>query len=233
LAPRAQAHIAALENEYAVSPKSPLLSTTVQKNAWVCGAWRGGRAAAGAAGGAVRLRAGGGRACGAWRCGRTQAGAAAAADAAPPRPAPPFRAGDNTRGQLGVVGKSVLVPQAIQVGRVRGGGGGERRCGGGRRRGARRPAPAAGGGGPAGARQRRPQRSLHRPAPRPRRARRQAGGRWAAIALSDSHAAGLTSQGTVFTWGSNTRGQLGHGEKCPAAVDAPVRVAALADMDIK
>jgi hypothetical protein len=34
-----QAHIVALENEYAVSPKSPLLSTTVQKNAWVCGAW--------------------------------------------------------------------------------------------------------------------------------------------------------------------------------------------------
>jgi hypothetical protein len=69
--------------------------------------------------------------------------------------------------------------------------------------------------------------------PSPRPAPLQAGGRWAAIALSDSHAAGLNSQGQTYTWGSNTRGQLGHGDKCPAALDAPVRVAALADMDIK
>lgn len=32
-----QAHLSPIEQEYAVSPNSPLLSTTVQNNAWVCG----------------------------------------------------------------------------------------------------------------------------------------------------------------------------------------------------
>jgi alpha-tubulin suppressor-like RCC1 family protein len=62
---------------------------------------------------------------------------------------------------------------------------------------------------------------------------KQTAGRWAAIAVSDSHAAGLACGGGLFTWGANNRGQLGHGDKCPGAIDAPVAVAALAGVDVK
>lgn len=58
-------------------------------------------------------------------------------------------------------------------------------------------------------------------------------GRWAAVAISDHHAAGLAGGGQLFTWGSNNRGQLGHGDKCPGAIDAPVQVAALGDCEVK
>ena len=61
----------------------------------------------------------------------------------------------------------------------------------------------------------------------------QAVGRWAAISVSDNHAAGLTCEGHIYTWGANNRGQLGHGDKCPGVIDAPVQVSALSDMDIK
>lgn len=61
----------------------------------------------------------------------------------------------------------------------------------------------------------------------------QAVGRWAAVSVSDNHAAGLTCEGHIYTWGANNRGQLGHGDKCPGAIDAPVQVASLADMDVK
>ncbi|KAI8468357.1 MAG: regulator of chromosome condensation 1/beta-lactamase-inhibitor protein II [Monoraphidium minutum] len=115
----AGAHLSSLEQEYAVSPNSPLLSTTVQNNAWVCG--------------------------------------------------------ENGRGQLGVSGgQAVQVPQAIQ-----------------------------------------------------------AVGRWAAISVSDNHSAGLTCEGHIYTWGANNRGQLGHGDKCPGVIDAPVQVGALSDVDVK
>ena len=40
----------------------------------------------------------------------------------------------------------------------------------------------------------------------------QAVGRWAAIAISESHAAGLSCDGQLHTWGSNNRGQLGLGD---------------------
>ena len=62
---------------------------------------------------------------------------------------------------------------------------------------------------------------------------RQTVGRWAAIALSDNHAAGLSGEGSLYTWGANNRGQLGHGDKCPGAIDAPVQVSTLSDSDVK
>ncbi|GFR50168.1 hypothetical protein Agub_g12334, partial [Astrephomene gubernaculifera] len=34
-------------------------------------------------------------------------------------------------------------------------------------------------------------------------------GRWAALSLGDSHAAGITARGELFTWGRNHRGQTG------------------------
>lgn len=79
------------------------------------------------------------------------------------------------------------------------------------------------------------------PARRPRAACRcwcrpavsQAVGRWAAIAISDSHAAGLSCDGQLYTWGNNNRGQLGLGDKSPGVVDTPVSVNALADCDVK
>jgi hypothetical protein len=62
----------------------------------------------------------------------------------------------------------------------------------------------------------------------------QAVGRWAALAISDTHAAGLTCDGHLYTWGANGRGQLGQGEGAAAAgAGAPARVAALADADVK
>lgn len=62
----------------------------------------------------------------------------------------------------------------------------------------------------------------------------QAVGRWAAIAISDSHAAGLSCEGQLYTWGNNNRGQLGMGDKAPGVVDTPVPVQALAaDLDVK
>jgi alpha-tubulin suppressor-like RCC1 family protein len=61
----------------------------------------------------------------------------------------------------------------------------------------------------------------------------QAVGRWAAVCVSDNHAAGLTCEGHIYTWGANNRGQLGHGDKCPGVIDAPVQVSALADTEVK
>jgi alpha-tubulin suppressor-like RCC1 family protein len=61
----------------------------------------------------------------------------------------------------------------------------------------------------------------------------QAVGRWAAIAISDSHAAGLSCEGQLYTWGNNSRGQLGMGDKAPGVVDTPVPVQSLADLDVK
>jgi alpha-tubulin suppressor-like RCC1 family protein len=61
----------------------------------------------------------------------------------------------------------------------------------------------------------------------------QAVGRWAAIAISDHHTAGLSSEGQLFTWGANHRGQLGHGDKSPGALDTPVLVNAIADVEVK
>jgi hypothetical protein len=39
--------------------------------------------------------------------------------------------------------------------------------------------------------------------------------------------------GQLYTWGANAKGQLGHGDKCPGAIDAPVQVQALADSEVK
>lgn len=83
------------------------------------------------------------------------------------------------------------------------------------------------------ARARRPALRRERPRLRPAPNVPQAVGRWAAISVSDNHAAGLTCEGHIYTWGANNRGQLGHGDKCPGVIDAPVQVGALSDMDIK
>jgi hypothetical protein len=61
----------------------------------------------------------------------------------------------------------------------------------------------------------------------------QAVGRWAAIAITDSHAAGLSCEGQLYTWGNNNRGQLGLGDKSPGVVDTPVPVQSMADLDVK
>jgi hypothetical protein len=58
-------------------------------------------------------------------------------------------------------------------------------------------------------------------------------GRWAAIAISESHAAGLSCEGQLYTWGANQRGQLGLGDKSPGVVDTPVPVQTLSDLDVK
>jgi hypothetical protein len=101
-----QAHLSPLEQEYAVSPNSPLLSTTVQNNAWVCGAFF------------FRQRA---RAayCIRRRCPPTLLCANAVSEAHPPTTHihdTHTYTGDNGHGQLGISGtQSVAVPQAIQV----------------------------------------------------------------------------------------------------------------------
>jgi alpha-tubulin suppressor-like RCC1 family protein len=61
----------------------------------------------------------------------------------------------------------------------------------------------------------------------------QAVGRWAAIAISESHAAGLSCDGQLHTWGSNNRGQLGLGELFPGVVDVPMPLPSLAGLDVK
>ena len=61
----------------------------------------------------------------------------------------------------------------------------------------------------------------------------QAVGRWAALSISDSHAAGLSCEGQLYTWGNNNKGQLGLGDKSPGVVDTPVPVQSLADLDVK
>lgn len=154
-----------------MSPNTPLLSTEVQQNAWVCGeehfgpaksAWQTRLQACTRCNGAVVSA----RSCGgAERQARALDAAAAAA-----------AAGDNGRGQLGVSqgGSNILHPLSISV-----------------------------------------------------------VGRWAAIALSDSHAAGLSCDGQLYTWGNNNRGQLGLGDKSPGVVDIPVALQALADLDVK
>jgi ubiquitin-protein ligase E3 A len=48
---------------------------------------------------------------------------------------------------------------------------------------------------------------------------------WAQLALGDSHAAGISACGALYTWGLDDRGQTGHGEAgpprlCPARVEA-------------
>lgn len=58
-------------------------------------------------------------------------------------------------------------------------------------------------------------------------------GRWAAIAISESHSSGLSCEGQLYTWGANQRGQLGLGDKSPGVVDTPVPVQTLSDLDVK
>lgn len=58
-------------------------------------------------------------------------------------------------------------------------------------------------------------------------------GRWAAIAISEGHAAGLSCEGQLLSWGANHKGQLGLGDKSPGVVDTPVPVQTLADVDVK
>lgn len=60
----------------------------------------------------------------------------------------------------------------------------------------------------------------------------QGDGRWAALAFSGKHAAGLTGDGQLYTWGRNTHGQLGHGEACES-LDVPARVASADDAEFR
>jgi alpha-tubulin suppressor-like RCC1 family protein len=58
-------------------------------------------------------------------------------------------------------------------------------------------------------------------------------GRWAAISISDGHSAGLSCDSQLYSWGSNSKKQLGLGDKTPGVVDTPVLVSALSDQDVK
>ena len=50
---------------------------------------------------------------------------------------------------------------------------------------------------------------------------------WACVSVGDSHAAALTTDGELFTWGLSDRGQCGHGLDPYAVPHKPHRVAAL------
>jgi len=64
------------------------------------------------------------------------------------------------------------------------------------------------------------------------RARSRDAAGWLTPALAVAQ--GLSCDGgQLYTWGANAKGQLGHGDKCPGAIDAPVQVQALADSEVK
>lgn len=221
--PVSQAHLSPLEQEYAVSPNSPLLSTTVQNNAWVCGERRAGagRAAQRAARAALQtaVAAGGpdwrapgcGPMLGAGQppaAGSTAQGglpwpAAASTARVASRAAAPAHCAPTRR----PISRQLAPPAAAPYPRSR-----------------RRSPPGDNGRGQLGV-------SNSQAVPVPQAI--QTVGRWAAVAISDNHSAGLTGEGHLYTWGANSRGQLGHGDKCPGAIDAPVQVASLGDADVK
>jgi ubiquitin-protein ligase E3 A len=57
--------------------------------------------------------------------------------------------------------------------------------------------------------------------------------RWAAISLGGSHAAGVTGQGEVYTWGLNDKGQLGMPTGPGESKDVPRRMELLVGWNVK
>lgn len=57
--------------------------------------------------------------------------------------------------------------------------------------------------------------------------------RWAALSIGGGHAAGVTGQGEVFTWGANDKGQLGAATGPGEGKDAPRRMELLVGWDVK
>lgn len=57
--------------------------------------------------------------------------------------------------------------------------------------------------------------------------------RWAAISLSGSHAAGVTGQGEVYTWGLNDKGQLGMPTGPGESMEVPRRMELLVGWNVK
>lgn len=55
--------------------------------------------------------------------------------------------------------------------------------------------------------------------------------RWAALSLGQSHSAGVGGEGEAFTWGSNTRGQLGCSAGEPR--DVPTKMDILRGWDVQ
>lgn len=57
--------------------------------------------------------------------------------------------------------------------------------------------------------------------------------RWAARSMGSSHAAGVTGQGEVYTWGLNDKGQLGSTTGPGENKDAPKRMELLVGWNVK
>ena len=57
--------------------------------------------------------------------------------------------------------------------------------------------------------------------------------RWAALSMGSSHAAGVTGQGEVYTWGLNDKGQLGAAAGPGESKDAPKRMELLVGWNVK
>lgn len=57
--------------------------------------------------------------------------------------------------------------------------------------------------------------------------------RWAALSMSGSHAAGVTGQGEVYTWGLNDKGQLGSPAGPGDSKDVPKRMELLVGWNVK
>lgn len=57
--------------------------------------------------------------------------------------------------------------------------------------------------------------------------------RWAAISMGSRHAAGVTGQGEVYTWGLNDRAQLGSPSGPGESKDVPKRMELLVGWNVK
>jgi alpha-tubulin suppressor-like RCC1 family protein len=57
--------------------------------------------------------------------------------------------------------------------------------------------------------------------------------RWAALSMGSSHAAGVTGQGEVYTWGVNDKGQLGAPTGPGENKDVPKRMELLVGWNVK
>ena len=57
--------------------------------------------------------------------------------------------------------------------------------------------------------------------------------RWAALSMGSSHAAGVTGQGEVYTWGLNDKGQLGSPTGPGESKAAPKRMELLVGWNVK
>eukprot|EP00955_Chlamydomonas_euryale_P027560 290673-Chlamydomonas_euryale.AAC.2 len=60
----------------------------------------------------------------------------------------------------------------------------------------------------------------------------QGAGRWATLAFSSGHAAGLTGSGQLYTWGRNSFGQLGQAQQ-DECIDVPSKVEAVQTLEFR